>query len=438
MLGQLIISILLLACTSKIQSVNMTLFYWTFAMSMISMVTYFYFKRKNNYLDFDTIFVSVGYLICFFSTFFYNQPFYNALFLGFKFNESYINYASIVALIGFQAYFIGSLSGKKRIISRPPLRIVNSRILTIVILFCLGIFMMIGGLSHYRSIYADIEGSSNPYVTHILLLVCIFSIVLIATEFYNMQVNHAYRPSKLSIIAICVFSLLLMVVGNRTAASQILLPLMGLYATFYRKLRIREFIIFLLVGIVAMWLFQNIRSNRSINMSAQNVVLILSDLTIPSRANFAAAEYVDDNGYTIGENMLGGVVGIVPFLTSALDLDMNRLSSAELLTKESHYNLKTPESAQVGLGTTIIADIYLSFGVLGVIILMFILGRIITRIQLNTLMLDYYSVIVYSAFLANSVFVARASFTHPVRYIVLSLIVAIITRNISNKQAIKS
>ena len=147
---------------------------------------------------------------------------------------------------------------------------------------------------------------------------------------------------------------------------------------------------------------------------------------------------VDDNGYTIGENMLGGVVGIVPFLTSALDLDMNRLSSAELLTKESHYNLKTPESAQVGLGTTIIADIYLSFGVLGVIILMFILGRIITRIQLNTLMLDYYSVIVYSAFLANSVFVARASFTHPVRYIVLSLIVAIITRNISNKQAIKS
>ena len=427
---QLLISAVLLILSLQLSRFNMSLFYVTFTLAIISMVTYYHFKRKRNYLDFDTIFISISYLICFFSTFFYNQPYYRALFLGFSFNESYINYATIVALMGFQAYFIGSLSRKSNIVSRPPLVVVDTKILSVCITIGCAMFIMLGGLNYYQSIYADSQQTSSSYVVHILLFICIFAIVLVATEFYNKQIKSTYRPAKMSIIVLCALSLLLMFVGNRTMASQILLPIIVLYTTFQRRVKIREFIVFLTVGIVVMWLFQNVRSNNTIDLSSQNVVLVLSDLTIPSRANFAAAEYVDNNGYTFGENMLGGVVGIIPFMASSLDLDMNKLSSAELLTKDAHETLNTPESAQVGLGTTIIADIYLSFGVIGVFLLMFILGYYISTLQRNVLLLDYYSIIIYSAFVANSVFVARASYTHPLRYIILCFGVAIIIRNI--------
>lgn len=435
---QLIISIVLLINIPKIQPMDMSLFYCTFIMSMISMISYYSFKHKDNFLDFDTIFVSIGYLICFFSTFFYNQPYYKALFLGFTFNESYINYASIVALIGFQSYFMGSLSRKKYLHRRPPLVIVDTKILSICIIVGFVIFILLGGLNHYRSIYADLHEISNPYVVHILLFISVFAIVLVATEFYNMQLRKTYKPNILSIAVLCILSLLLMFVGNRTMASQILLPILILYATFYRGVRIREFILFLIVGIVVMWMFQNIRSKNSVDVSSQNIVLVLSDLTIPSRANFTAVEYIDNYGYTFGENMLGGVVGIIPFMASSLSLDMNKLSSAEVLTKDAHEALQTPESAQVGLGTTIIADIYLSFGVIGVIFFMYVLGYWISRLQGNALLMDYYSLIIYSAFVANSVFVARASYTHPLRYIIFSMVVAVIIRNISKKFAIQS
>ena len=431
MSGLLLISAVLSILSLNLGRFSMPLFYVTFTLAIVSMFTYYYFKRKRNYLDFDTIFITISYIICFFSTFFYNQSYYWALFLGFKFNVQYINYASIVALIGFQAYFIGSLSVKKEVgHERLPLKVVDTKLLYVGIILCMVLFVFLGGLNYYRDIYADTGESSNPFVTHILLFIGIASIVLVATEFYNAIIQGKRYPNKLFFLAISGFCVVLMVVGNRTTASQILLPIIVMYAMFYLNIGVKKFGVFIVLGIISMWLFQNIRSNRSIEMQSQNAAMVLLDLTIPSRANYMAVEYVNGNGYTLGENMLGGIVGIIPFLASSLNLDVAKMSSAELLTKETHESLHIPEDARVGLGTTTIADCYLSFGIMGVACLMGLLGWVVGKLEWRVLNLDYYYIVIYLAFVANSVFMARASFTQPVRHVVLCFIVAFIIRGI--------
>lgn len=429
---QILISLCMLMSTPKCMIVDMQLFYITFSLAIISLITFFVQKKKKNYLDFDTIFVTVGYLICFFSTFFYEQFFYDALFLGFEFDHRYINYASIVSLIGFQSYFIGSLSckGKSKESNSLVRKTIPTNFLSIIIIICGICFLLLGGLDYYKSIYSNEGENSSPYVTHILLIICISSIVLTATEFYNSQIYSRYKVSKLTIYTLTIFCIILLFVGNRTTASQILLPIFILYAMYKKNINLKFFGVFMALAIFTMWIFQSIRSDKTVNFEQDSIAFVLSDLTIPSRATYAALEYVDDNNYTYGKNMLGGIVGTIPFLASGLGLDADQLGSAEILTNDAHRKLNTPRQRRIGLGTTIIADIYLSFGTIGVIILMYILGYYICYFQNKSYRLYYYSIIIYAALIANSVFLTRASYTHPFKYIILGLLVAYLNKNI--------
>lgn len=412
--------------------VSMPLFYITFFLTIVSTVTYFVYKKKKNYIDFDTLFIFICILICFFSTFFYNEDFYYLLFLNFRFDESYINSGSLISSIGLQSYFVGSLVPNSRKRTELPVGmpqyIINTGVISLCILIGILLFFAVGGIDYYKSMYQDDVKSGSALSTYVILLITVLSIVLIATEFYNSQICSNYKIKKSSICILVIFCVLLMFSGNRTSASHIILPIIGLYALFKRKLNLRYFFVFLFGSILLMWLFQNIRSNRDIEMSGTNPVMILRDLTIPSRATFAAMEYVDSHGYTYGETMCGGLVGIIPLFASTFNFNMDKLGSAEVLTIETYDNLRANTSRMTGLGTTVITDIYLSFGVLGVIVLMFFLGYFVCVNQSKSLNLDYYSLIIYTALLSNSVFLARASFTHPVRYILWALVVAYIFR----------
>lgn len=427
--------ILMIGCPKQMQ-VSMPLFYITFALAVISCVSYFLAKKKANYLDFDTLFISILFIISFFSTFFYGAYFYKYLFLGFAFDECYINYGSIVCLVGLQSYFIGSLLCRSSRIDTSQCtevtsnRVISVSVLSICIIIGCILFLVLGGLDYYKSIYADTSGHSSPFVTHILLFVTIFSIVLSASEFYNFMLRKGYRIKKLTIFSLLLFACMLMVVGNRTTASQIVLPIVVFYAIMRRNVGKWELLILLMGAIALMWIFQNVRSNQAIDVQDVNAAMIFTDLTIPSRSTFVALEYVHDCGYTYGKNMLGGLVGIIPFLTSAINLDTTTASSAELLTDYSLDMLNVSHVVQVGLGTNVIADIYLSFGEIGVIVLMCILGYFVCSVQRRVVQGRFYYMVIYSALIANSVFLARASYTHPIRYIVLALFIAYLVRNI--------
>lgn len=428
----LIISILIYVLTPKQSLVSLPLFYTTFVLLVISLIAYFKTKKKNNYLDFDTIFITICCLIGFSTTFFYNEEYlYKALFLMFPFEDLYVNKGNLMFLIGMQSYFLGSLNRNKYVNrSYYPKRIINTQFLGVTIFILCFAFVASGGLSFYKGVYDESAETSGAGISiHILLLLLSCAIATIATEFYNKRLSLTYKFNKTVITSIGIMGLLLLYIGNRTAASQLFLPLVGLYAMLFHNLKFRQTLLLMLIGIFGMWLIQQTRSSTDINLGSSPVVII-SDLTIPARNTYVSIDYVDRYGYTYGKTMLLGIVGVIPLAPSFVSTIIPLVGSAELLTDYTYDHYGISVDNKIGLGTTIIADIYLSFGMLGIILFMYFLGCFIDKYSKRAEDLNYYAIVIIAGMLANSVFIARASYTHPVRMVVWSLVIANINKHL--------
>jgi len=404
-------------------NVSMALFYFIVVLAGLANFIYFKTKKKVNYLDFDTIFIFIFCLVGFSTTFFYeDRLLYRALFLGFPVSDLFVNRGNLLFLIGLFGYLIGSLSVPDYlIISKYYNRmIINSFVPSVILLFSIVLFVLSGGISFYMDVYTG--GEAVPGISlHILLVIICTGTVLIATELYNKRNLFSYKIKKISIVSIFLFALVLMLIGNRTASSQLFLAFLGVYTMFFLNLDFKKFCIFLLLAIFSMWIIQNTRANYEIDISAP--ILVISDLTIPSRQTYAAIEYVYRNGLTYGRTMSLGIIGLVPFLPSILLGDNVRYFSTGMLLTERTFEQMNMQ-VEIGLGSTIIADIYLSFGLLGVIFLMFLLGYFVNKLYVNSMNNEYYSLIVLSVMLSNSVFIVRDSYLFPLRFIVWSVIIA--------------
>ena len=154
---------------------------------------------------------------------------------------------------------------------------------------------------------------------------------------------------------------------------------------------------------------------------------------IVTKSTYYCLEYLEINGYSYGLTMSGGLSGIIPSLESNLinnyGVDKDDLGSAETLTR---FVLGRERS--YGLGTNIIADIYLSFGLVGVLVLMWVLGVFTRRCYLGTLNMNYFSIITYSVLVSYSVFLARTSYTHPVKLLLWCFIIGKINIFLTQKR----
>jgi len=409
--------------------VSMPLFFTIFVVMAISNIVYFKTKKKRNYLDFDTIFILIFCLMGFSTTFFYgNTILFRALFLGtgVPVSDLFINRGNLLMLIGLLGYMVGSLSVREEL-KENIIRVhgvINTIFISMFSVFFMVLFIAFGGLSYFRNVYIGGNDMERGMIHHVLLLVICATIVLIATELYNKKILPSYKIGKFPVFATVIFVLLLLSVGNRTAASMIFVPFFCIYAMFFYNLSFRKFVLFMLLGVFTMWIVQNMRADVDIGLS--HPIFLVLDLTIPARQTYTALEYVNDNGYTFGRSMLLGIVGVIPFLASFVTRgrDAEQFGSAEVLTIYSFEKNNLPELG-IGLGTTIIADIYLSFGLFGVILLMFLLGRLISKLLLRSLSLSYNALIVLAAMLANCIFMVRASYAHPFRYAVWALMLAL-------------
>lgn len=426
----LLLSFVLYALIPRQSDVSLPLFYICFILMLFSNYIYFKAKKKKNYLDFDTIFIFVYCLVGFSTTFVYgNDLLFKAVFLGFPVEEEYINTSNLLFLIGLQAYFLGSLKRIRIKKEKAKAVFISTQIMALFIFILCIAFIASGGISYYRSVYNTDIGSDGPGISkHILLLLTATSIAAIATEFYNKAISSKYKINKLLLIIILLTIALLLWAGNRTAASQLLLPTICLYTLLFRNISFKSFFGLSLIGILLMWGIQNTRSNEGFSLVSP--ILLISDLTIPARTTYSSLDYVDQYGYTYGKSMSMGIIGTIPFLPSLVAGNNNLAGSADLLTEYTYDRYKTPRKFQIGLGTTIIGDIYLAFGIIGVILLMYLLGYLVNKYTVKTLLLDYYSMIILAGLLANAIFLVRASYTHPIRYILWALIIAYLNKNL--------
>jgi oligosaccharide repeat unit polymerase len=432
----LVISIVLYALEPIQSAVSMPLFYTVFILMIITNIIYFKAKKKFNYLDFDTIFIFIYCLVGFTTTFLYHDELlFRVVFFGFPVDEEYINKGNLLFLIGLQSYSLGSLS-KPNKIKKTDVKpvVINTKILQIFVIILTLIFILSGGISYFRAVYGGMKRGGAGISLHVLVFLITTAIALIATELYNKKLLPKYKINKIAIGIMCVLVCLLLWCGSRTSATQLVLPFVCLFAMLFRNIKFKLFLGFIILGIIGMWIAQNIRSNTQINFGQINSpIVLISDLTMPARTTYNALEYTNQHGYTYGKSMSLGVFGIIPFLPSIVTRgDDEQFGSPLLLTKYTYktHKISTEYTPMIGLGITIIADIYLSFGLIGVILLMYFLGYLINRYVLRTLSINYYATIIMAGLLANSVFLVRSDYTYGIRYVLWTLFIAYINKSI--------
>lgn len=417
------------------EDVGITYNYLCFALLLITIYIYFKSIKKNNFLDFDTIFILILAIIGFvYPVFLYSESSPFIFFYGLSFNTSFINSGTIFFLLGLQSYFLGSLSAvAKKNKKKQYKTIISTSFLILSVIVLSVLFVLLGGVRYYQAMYnEEVSSNTSPIAFQIMVLLHAFSIVVIATEFYNKKIKSNYKISKLLIITILGVVLLMLYAGNRTFASYLGLPIILLWTFFFKKINKTGAMIFFSLSFFLMFVIQSFRSGSDIEIPT-NLGKSLSDLVIVSRATYSSIEYVDEKGFTYGLSMSGGFFGVIPSLESSLlnntYLIKDDFGSAETLTR---YTLGA--NRNVGLGTNLIADIYMSFGLPGLLFFMFILGRFIRLKTIKSLRLDYYSLISLTVMISYAAFLPRSSYSIPFKLLIWCYIIAKFNFFITNKK----
>jgi len=147
------------------------------------------------------------------------------------------------------------------------------------------------------------------------------------------------------------------------------------------------------------------------------------DLIVNNRNLYVGIDYANTHGYSYGKDMFIYMFAAVPRLPIFMaDLVFNstprELGSAYIITREA-----LGPNPTWGLGTNLIADIYMNFGLFGVIIFMFLLGVIIRKLQITIqTKSNILSLIVYLFLISFSLYLPRTAYFSPLRYVLWAIL----------------
>jgi len=407
--------------------------YFCFSLFLLMTSFFFYFKKKVNFFDFDSIFIFIYGIVAFlFPVFLSTISITSKLFNSLNFNSDLISKGVYIALLGITGYYFGSLFLEQKTHINEEKNIIDTKYLVLFTLICAFLFWLLGGVQYFQSVYLK-NGTkqSGGFILQIIALLQSFLLVTIATEAYNISVSKSYKVSKFFISTCLLISFLFLYAGSRTNASFFLLPIIYWYLKSYKPIGFFKFILFMFFAILLMWTVQLTRTGSDVEL--KQGISVFKDLILVNRNTYVGIEYVDKYGFTYGKTMLSGIIGVVPslerILTNLFGLDIRSFGSAELFTD---YTFGSSRNS-FGLGTNIFIDIFISFGYLGTFLLLMLLGFFV-KLSFNKVnSFNYYYYVIYTILIANSVYVVRAGYTYPFKLLIWTLVIANLNLAFSRK-----
>lgn len=400
-----------------------------FIIYLISLFLFFSQKKKYNYFDFDTLFLVANLFVHFiYPVFLYPiDPQFFVMF-SFDFDQNFITRSTVLSLCGLQAYIIGSLSiksNKRTIVNKPfsesQIRYLPKNHLIPILIVVFLFFILNIDVSYYEGY----SGGFSGFSAYVLLIFVVLLSVLLYSVFVNKKFTGLfYGNNKIIFIVAIFFILFSLYIGTRTYALMFGILIIGLFSTYIKFIPLRPFLFLIGIGCFLMTIVGMTRSGGEISLkSAADLIM---DLVINCRSTYVALEYTNEHGFTLGTSLLGNILACLPFaqgiFVSLTGIHPRDISSSGFLT-----SLTLGYESSLGLGTNIIADLYLAFGFIGVIMAMYLLGRFIAKLM-NKLYISEYSSVVYFIILSQCLYMARGEFFTPLRYVVWSLFILIMIR----------
>lgn len=404
-----------------------------FILYICSTIIYLTAKHKINLFDFDVLFL-VSCLFVFFIYPVFIYPIFpdRYLLFSYDFNEKLISKGCILSLLGCQSYMLGGLSLQNyNGGNRKRYRIVATKKLYWLLWFFFLSFILVGGLSNFQALYKGEQTSSAPY--YVMLPIVPLFIVIFANNNYQENNNtlclYIKKNKQLLIFAIVYFVSLLLV-GSRTTPIQIILVCIAIYSMKVKPINRMKIVMLILIGIALLFAIQLLREESS-NVEGFYILDLFSDLIINNRSTFVVMDYVNNNGITWGKSMLGPLLAPIPFLQTVFctifEINPTEISSAQIVTF-----LALGKDPSMGFGTNIVADLYLSYGLIGVLIGMFLLGRI-TEYWFISSHNNFISWVCYLVMMSYAVYIVRAEFFFPQRFLIWAVFLIYLMHPKSNR-----
>lgn len=342
--------------------------------------------------------------------------------LGTQVSEKSINICTSMATMAISFYYLSYLYGNKRFSKRREVPIYSSvtkrrifsifLIILVFILFTLFRFLL-------SSSSLDIEVSEAPFA--FLLFDIVLAIALLGNSFTGkISIKNFLLLNKTYLLFTVLVLLIFVFIGDRKPIMEIGLIIVAAYSLLYNKINPKLlFISIILAGtfMAMLGITRNtssslrsggldsfVQENRSvISDESFNYWVFFADLTERYEELYQGYEYVEKNGYQYG-------LRIIPLLFSPIPLAPNIIS--EMIYEKPLS--KTAPGALIGkywdvhAGTHCIADLYMPWGVPGVILFFSLFGYIIGFITRNSTRNCYCSLF-YILLVAQAIFMPRGS-----------------------------
>lgn len=393
-----------------------------FSVFITALICYFKKKNKQNYFDFDTIFL----LTSIFMLYLYPIVVYPATqsteILLFDFDISKISQGTSLSTFGLCSYLAGSISYTRRNTTSKLRSLLQTKKLTVFSIICFLVYIGLGGWLKMRMAYQNDHSVDSGPSEYFYLLSYISLSVIIAIWFNNEFILYPQKfkfkyLSKTSIAYLGIFIVMMLLAGQRSIPMQLILCCLGLYSYMYNPIPFWKVSCLMIVGIIGMFGILLLRSQGQImEMSGEDDYVMFTDLLVVARNSFECISYVDKHGFSYGISLLSPLLAAIPMLQGIilpiLGITPSEAASAKLLTAFS-----LGENSKIGVGTNIIADLYIAFGIIGVFIGMFLLGRFIAYL-LSKGKHSIYALSAYGVMISYAVYLVRAEYFFFIRALV--------------------
>lgn len=415
-----------------------------------SVITIRFTLINKNYFNFHVLFLLSFFFVNFvYPVFLYPyDPFYFSVF-QMSFDHQIITKTTALALLGACSFNFGAVlrfRNEKRVVDASNTN--YSTLQFLLINWVYFIFIIILVFSGKEMLTGNFGATSKipPGLLVIFQVSLGLSIILIILS----QINHGnilkfmWKFNKPVLLILLCFILLFIYTGDRGPVLQILLIAIGGFSLFIKAIKLRSFIIVALFGMLVFTFISYARSRTETNDFKENIAKYIErgfqniklgsffdlgmDLIVTNRNLYVGVEYANENGFNHGKSMFYYLFSPIPFLPTLMtktfaNSEPFELTSAQIITDETN--------ATYGLGSNIIADLYMAFGVPGVIIFMFFLGYLVTKFLLKAYFNDHiYYIIAYLFILGFSIYLPRTSILDPIRHIVWAIILFFILKKL--------
>lgn len=402
-------------------------------------------------LSFNLLF----YPILFICTYVYPLFIYNTeieIYFGFHsgYVDEYGNIATALVQLAVSCYYITERNDIR--INKANLSTATNLIpcLAVVDLLALACFLI--QFMSYLKGSQDTNDLADSYLGTISESFIYLSIILRAIDYHSKYQNRSLKlfiRKNLSTIGILMFIVLgCLYIGDRTVPIFFSCFLLAIISFYVYEIRIKYLLIFFPIVGLFMYTIGQTRSDSNVSikdngMSAyvdatdvivsntKSVLIYFSDYT-PSTITLTRSLYLIDNNnsYYYPGKVFVVLASPIPLLPTVLtnllyDLPRSEISSAAIITKQYR---KAVELGDSGMGTHAVGDLYLSWGLLGVIIGFLVLGKIMSysKSHLDSLFQN----IIYFTMLSYALYIPRDTLYLGIRTIFYQFIIYLLLKSI--------